>query len=149
MYLNSSFAIVVLSTLDEHHHEEDPGFSTKNYHWTVQQEKVLHPYANYHLRNFQDGGWGSTYNASLMASRKIFLFHIKPPPPPLNSKTLYESSPINPDCGSILADPHKEHPDPGGTEVVQLDQWKWKSPHPAPSDLIISYFAIYSFEIFI
>ena len=41
MYLNTSFEIVVLSTLDEHHHEEDPEFTTKeNYHWTVQQEKV-------------------------------------------------------------------------------------------------------------
>ena len=70
MYLNSSFANVVLSTLDEHHHEEDPGFSTKNYHWTVQQEKVPHSYANYHLRNFQDGGRGSTYNASLGWFRK-------------------------------------------------------------------------------
>ena len=41
MYLNTSFAIVVLSTLEKHHHEEMPGFSTKeNYHWTAQQEKV-------------------------------------------------------------------------------------------------------------
>ena len=41
MYLNTSFEIVVLSTLDEHQHEEDPEFTTKeNYHWSVQKEKV-------------------------------------------------------------------------------------------------------------
>ena len=41
MYLNTSFEVVVLSTLDEHHHEEDPEYTTLDYyHWTVQQEKV-------------------------------------------------------------------------------------------------------------
>ena len=40
-HLNTSFAIVVSSTLDEHHHEEDPEYTTLDYyHWTVQQEKV-------------------------------------------------------------------------------------------------------------
>ena len=44
MYLNTSFEVVVLSTLDKHHHEEDPEFTTKeNYHCTVQQEKVPPP----------------------------------------------------------------------------------------------------------
>ena len=44
MYLNTSFEIVVESTLEEHHHEEDPEFTTKeNYHWTAQQEKVPPP----------------------------------------------------------------------------------------------------------
>ena len=43
MYLNTSFTIVVLSTMEQHHHEEKSGFSTKeNYHWTAQQEKVPH-----------------------------------------------------------------------------------------------------------
>ena len=41
MYLKTSFEIVVESTLEEHHHEEDPEFTTKeNYNWTAQQEKV-------------------------------------------------------------------------------------------------------------
>ena len=44
MYLNTSFEIVVESTLEEHHHEEDPEYTTKeNYHWTAQQEKVPPP----------------------------------------------------------------------------------------------------------
>ena len=46
MFMNSSFAqhvVVVLTTLDEHHHEVEPGFTTKdNYHWTQEQEKVPH-----------------------------------------------------------------------------------------------------------
>ena len=44
MYLNTSFEIVVESTLEEHHHEEDPEFTTKeNYHWIAQQEQVPPP----------------------------------------------------------------------------------------------------------
>ena len=42
IYLNTSFAIMVLSTSHEHHHEEEAGFTTKdNYHWTVQQEEIV------------------------------------------------------------------------------------------------------------
>ena len=48
MSLNTSFEIVVLSTLEEHCHEEDPEFTTKeNYHWTAQQEKVPHSFSWY------------------------------------------------------------------------------------------------------
>ena len=45
--MNTSFKqyVVVLTTLDEHHHEVEPGFTTKeNYHWTQEQEKVPHIY---------------------------------------------------------------------------------------------------------
>ena len=104
MYLNTSFEVVVLSTLDEHHHEEDPEFSTKeNYHWTVQQEKV------------------------------------PPPIPQQQNPVNFLVFIINPDCGSILGDAHKQHHDPGGAELVQPGQWKWKPTQPlAGDDLLIS-----------
>ena len=52
MYLNTSFAILVLSTSDEHHHEEEAGFTTKeNYHWTVQQENIVAQSLLTHMNN--------------------------------------------------------------------------------------------------
>ena len=53
--MNTSFEVVVLSTLDKHHHKEDLEFTTLDYyHWTVQQEKVPHSsfIENYDSRNY-------------------------------------------------------------------------------------------------
>ena len=68
MHLNSSFAIVVLSTLDKHHHEEDPGFTTReNYHWTVQQERVVAQSLLTHMKNtliLEELRWFNLVNGS-------------------------------------------------------------------------------------
>ena len=118
MYLNTSFAIVVLSTLEEHHHEEMPGFSTKeNYHWTAQQEKVPQSFI------IEETMMLGCSQMSSMSAKSFFSVE--------NSL-----NPIGPDCGPILGDPHEEHADPGGVEVVQPRQRKWKPALPSAGDLL-------------
>ena len=48
-------------------------------------------------------------------------------------------NPIGPDCGPILGDPHEEHADPGGVEVVQPRQRKWKPALPSAGDLPLNW----------
>ena len=146
MYLNTSFEVVVLSTLDEHHHEEDLEFTTLDYyHWTVQQEKVPHSsfIENYDSRNYS------------LATSHFFIHSILSPlylpstrphrqnPVSFVLQTFLIVTTFNPDCGSILGNPQKEQPDPGGAEMVQPGQWKWKPTQPFAGDLLISCIRIY------
>ena len=68
MYLNTSFAILVLSTSDEHHHEEEAGFTTKeNYQWTVQQENIVAQSLLTHMNNaliLEELKWFNLVNGS-------------------------------------------------------------------------------------